>query len=413
MMLNKMGRVALASSLSLALALGATACNRDYTVAFVYMTTAKSTTGLIDAYAVDYQSGALTQLADSPIATSGKNPVAIITSPNGLYVYVVQRDDSSIEEFAVGTDGKLYPQTTYSSTGSFPLAAVVEPGNKFLYVVNTYQNGPNNTTLYTPASPGPGSISIFPINSDNSLGTPTTVNIGNNPIGVTASLFNHFLYVVDQEPAGTTGSAVGQILGFSINTSTGALTPAPGTNITADATGRTIATGYARGVTPSTVLIDPTSRFVYVSDQSTNQIYGSIVNSDGSLVPMVNSPFITGQFPLGMTIDPRGKYLYVANYVSNSVGAYAINTADGTLTASVGSTSFGTDTGPTCVTVESALGIYLYTSNSLGNTVTGAQLDPHNGALTSVQNTPFAGSSLPTCLTSVPNGDHTGQIIVP
>lgn len=414
MTFNKMGRAALASILSLAIALGATSCSRDYTVAFVYMTAAKAVPGLIDAYQVDYQAGTLTQLADSPVATSGKNPVAIVASPNGLFIYVVMRDDSSVEEFAVGTDGKLYPQKTYSTTGSFPLAAAVDPTNKFLYVVNTYQNGPNNTTLYTPASPGPGSITVFPIKADNSLGAPSqTVNIGNNPVSVTASLFNHFLYVVDQEPAGTTASPSGQVLGFSINTTSGALTPTPGTKITADSTGRTVATGYAAGVVPSYVLEDPTSRFLYVSDQSTNQIYGSIVNTDGSLLPMVNSPFLTGQFPLGMTIDPRGDFLYVANYVSNSIGTYAIDHVTGTLTANAGLSSTQTDTGPTCVTVEPALGIYLYTSNNLGGTVTGEQLDPHSGGLKPIQNTPFAASGLPTCLVSVPNGDHTSQLIVP
>ena len=68
---NKLGRGTLASILSLAL-VSVTACSRDYVLAYVYVTTAKPLTtasknGGVSAYAVDYQIGSLTPLADSPI----------------------------------------------------------------------------------------------------------------------------------------------------------------------------------------------------------------------------------------------------------------------------------------------------------------------------------------------------------
>ena len=60
MTLKPMGRAVKASMLSLAMALGVTACSNDYTVSYVYMTTAKTLPhGLINAYQVDYQSGYL------------------------------------------------------------------------------------------------------------------------------------------------------------------------------------------------------------------------------------------------------------------------------------------------------------------------------------------------------------------
>jgi 6-phosphogluconolactonase (cycloisomerase 2 family) len=128
---------------------------------------------------------------------------------------------------------------------------------------------------------------------------------------------------------------------------------------------------------------------------------------------MTNGPFSTGQFPVGMTIDPRGKYLYVANYSSQSIGAYVIDQATGTPVGSVGSATTAVPAGPTCVTVDPALGIYVYTSNNLDSSVSGMQLDPHNGGLKQVQNTPFPSSGLPTCVTTVPNGSHPTQIINP
>ena len=416
---NKMGRGTLASILSLAL-LSVTACSRDYVLAYLYVTTAKPLTstspnGGISAFAVDYQIGSLTPLADSPIP-AGRNPVTLVASPNSQYLYVVNQDDSSIGEYKIGTDGKIYLQNTYNTTGSTPTAIAIDQAGAFLYVTFQFQVGPNGQQLYSPASPGPGGVTIFPVNNeDGSLGTPSTVNVGNNPVGVVVSNIppsgnlGRFVYVIDQE---TSTSPKAQVLGFSQNATTGALTPAPGTIITTDSTGRTVATGYGAGTKPSAIAVDPSSRWVYITDEATNQLYGNNLNNDGSLTPMVNSPFPTGILPVGVTIDPRGKFLYVANFTSGTVGAYALDVNSGTPTGSIGSSSTATGTAPTCVAIEPALGIYLYTSNNLEGDVSAMQLDPHNGGLKQVQNTPFPSSALPTCAVAVANGSHPTQIIV-
>jgi 6-phosphogluconolactonase len=416
---NKMGRGTLASILSLAL-ISVTACSRDYVLAYVYVTTSKPLTstspnGGISAYAVDYQIGSLTPLADSPIP-AGRQPVTLVAAPNGLSLYVVNQDDSTIGQYAIGTDGKIYLQNTYNVTGSNPTAIAIDQAGAFLYVTFQYQLGPQGQQLYSSASPGPGGITIFPISSkDGSLGTPSTVNVGNNPVGIVVSNIppngnlGRFVYVIDQE---TTTTPKATVLGFSQNATTGALTPTPGTTITTDSTGRTVATGYGAGTTPSAIAVDPTSRWVYITDEATNQLYGNNLNNDGSLTAMVNSPFPTGIFPVGLTIDPRGKFLYVANFTSGTVGAYALDVNAGTPTGAVGSASTATGTGPTCVTIEPALGIYLYTSNNLEGDVSAMQLAPQNGTLKQVQNTPFPSSALPTCAVTVANGSHPTQIIV-
>jgi 6-phosphogluconolactonase len=413
MMWNKLGRGTLASILSLAL-VSVTACSRDYVLAYVYVTTAKPLTpsspaGGVSAYAVDFQIGSLTPLADSPVQ-AGRNPVTLVASPNGLNLYVVNHDDSSVGEYAIGTDGKIFLQNTYNITGSQATAIAIDAAGAFLYVTFTFQLGPNGQQLYSPASPGPGGVTIFPINKDGSLGSASTLKVGNNPVGVVVSRPAGgvtFAYVLDQEVA-----PKATVLGFSQNQTSGALTPTPGTAITTDSTGKTVATGYGAGTTPSAIAIDPSTRFVYVTDEATNQLYGNLVANNGSLVAMPNSPFATGIFPVGLTIDPRGKFLYVANFSSSTVGAYAIDVASGNPVGSVGSASTSTDTGPTCVTVEPALGIYLYTSNNLASTVSAMKLDPHNGGLSQVQNTPFPSSALPSCAVTVANGSHPTQIIV-
>jgi len=395
MNLHNIKRAAKVSLVSVAMVLGLASCSLDYTVGYVYVTTNKSNPGLIDQYSIDFDSGAVGQIG-TPIA-AGNNPITLLAAPNGKFVYVVNQGDSTVQEFAVQGDGTLVSKNTYAVTGTRPTAIAIDPRGAFLYVTFTYQTG------FSAAKPGPGGVSIFPVNADNSLGTPTTQNVGNNPVGITASYFNHYVYVLDQE---TVSNA--RILGFSQNTTTGALTAVPGTTITATTT-----TGYAAGVVPSAIVEEPTSRYVYVTDQVANQLIGYIVLPNGALQAMVNGPFQTGLFPVNLTIDPTGKLIYVANYNGSTIQGYMINGATGTPSGAVGSFATGTGTGPSCIAIDPALGVFLYTSNSLDNTLTGERLSPNTGALQAVQNSPFNTSLQPSCLTVVPTGAHASQAIIP
>ena len=420
MKFNTITRSAMAAGLSLAVGLGISACSRDYTAAYVYAVSNQN--GQIGAFAVDYQSGVLTQISGSPFTSGLTNPSTVVAAPNGKTLYVIGgTQQAQVSVIAVGTDGKLYPKASPNITGTYPTAAAVDSSGTYLYVAYTYQSG------FGPVSAGPGGISIFPINqADGTLGTPTNVNVGNNPIAIAVSVPtctatpvvtgnaacaaggtpNVFVYVVDAELAAGTP----QIIGFAQNTGTGALTllsgstcaPSPGT-----------CAGTQVGVSPSAIAIDPTSRFLYVTDKLQNEIYGYQIASQntGNLLPLRSSPFATGGYPVSITFEPRGKYAYVANYNSATVSSYSLNLANGSLGGSAGSGSFTAAAGTTCVTVEPALGIYLYTSDYLAGMVSGGQLSPDTGQLSAVVNSPFPTGNQPVCLVSVANGPHASQYV--
>jgi 6-phosphogluconolactonase len=407
----RIGRAALATMMSLALGLGITACSRDYTVAYVYATSAQ--TGAVSSYAVDYQTGSLVQIAGSPFASGLHNPATLVVAPNSKYVYVIGgSQDDAVAEMAIGTDGKLYGQHTYSIGGHSPTAAAIDPAGKFLYVTFALQS------IYTSAQVGPGGVAIFPINGDNSLGAVTLMNVGFNPVGVVASALNHFVYILDAEVAAPScgGGAAGELLSFLQNTSSGALTPIAGTVLTTGTP--STATGVCAGSVPTALAEDATSRFLFVTDRATSQIYGYLVQGAGSgtlagsLVPMQFSPFGTGQFPVAITIDPRGKFMYTANFGANTVSAYTIDPSSGNPSASAVSNAT-VATGPTCVTIEPALGIYLYTSNRLDGSISGAQLDPHTGALNNIENSPFTASAQLSCVATAANGEHAQSLVNP
>jgi 6-phosphogluconolactonase len=401
MRLKPMGRAGTASMLSLAMALCVTACSNDYTVSYLYMTTSKTLPhGLINAYQIDYQSGSLLPLADSPIDTGGRDTVGLVVAPNNLFLYTVNNFDSDVTEFAIGTDGKLYPENTYNISGSLPTAAAIDAAGKFLYVTFTYQNTASGQELYTPANPGPGGISIFPINADNTLGTPATVNVGRNPVGIATSAAGNFVYVIEQDAASTNN-----LLGFAENATTGALTPLAGVTINS---GNVPSTGFASGPNPAGLIEDATASHLYVTDQTLNQIASYSMGANGIPTPISGGIAQTEAGPMGMSFDLSGKFLYVAAYSANTIDGYTLGTSGQPVRSSVAA-SVQAGTGPTCVSVsgspsnaEPSHAIYLYTSNALSNNVTGEQLNPQDGSLDQIQGMPFGGSALPTCVVTVP-----------
>jgi 6-phosphogluconolactonase len=402
-LLNRMssktiGRVVKASMVSLAMALGVTACSNDYTVSYVYMTTSKTLPhGLMNAYQVDYQSGFLLPLADSPVDTGGRDTVGLVAAPSGLALYTVNNFDSDVVQFAIGTDGKLYPENTYNISGSLPTAAAIDASGKFLFVTFTYQNFGGQS--YTVANPGPGGISVFPIHADNTLGAPFAVNAGRNPVGITAvtNASGNYVYVIEQDAASSAN-----LLGFSENPTTGALTPLAGVNIVS---GNAPSSGFASGANPSGLIEDKTGTHLYVTDQTLNQVATYTVANG---IPTLAGTTSTDAQPMGMSFDLTGRNLYVAAYTANAVDVYAIGTGGVPVRATSGG-SVQTGNGPTCVTVSGAPSNanpthaeYLYTSNQLSGTLSGEQVNQTDGSLEQIQGTPFGGSALPTCAITVP-----------
>jgi 6-phosphogluconolactonase (cycloisomerase 2 family) len=337
-----------------------------------------------------------------------------VTSPNGANLYVINHDDNTLVEFAIGTDGKLYPQHTYNTPGTNPTALTLDPTGTLLFVVDGYQ------PTYTDLNPGPGAVVVYPVNSDGSLGTAVTNGnlsyfpVQNNPTSVNVAVvasgcpqknttYYEPVYVVNANTsvqAGTVSAFTFPVIqnpkGSGCVVSSGTLTPVAGSPFTA-------------GVAPTASASDPTGLFYYVTDSATNQLIAYTISSTGALVALENGPFATGTFPDAVTIDPSGKYIYVANYNSNSISAYQITPSTGAPSGLAGAATYSTDTGPTCVLVEPAFGKFVYTSNFLGSSVSGFELNVNTGVLTGAENSPFPSSGQPTCAAAVTHGNHPGE----
>ena len=395
MKLSKVGRMALASVVTLGLGIGITACGPPNTIDFLYVTSSnKSSPGQINVYKVDSQAGALIPISASPYSSGGENPVADVTSANGKNLYVINQASNAVVVFAINTDGSLAQQQSCSTPGTLPTQLAINQAGTYLYVVETYQPG------FSASKPGAGALVVFPVNATGQLGATGSLcqpvangansffPAGNNPVAVNVLPSSNFVYAVNENDATISDFQVGAGGALSL-----------------------IAT-YPVGVAPNAIASDPTSKFLYVTDGAANQMIGFLIQGNGTLINM-QTPFKTDILPVSVQVDPRGIYVYVANYNANDVSAYTINRGTGNATQIAGATTYGVDAGPTCILIEPAEARFVYTSNFLGQTVSGLALNPATGALSAVQNTPFKADGQPTCSAAITHGNHAIEVVQP
>jgi len=364
----------------------------------------QGTNGAIQVFAVDSQSGAIRFAAGtdkSPFLTGGESPTALAVSSDEANLYVAIADNNTVVHFTIASDGSLTKKDSVTLAEA-PTALAVNQANTFLYVVS----GTTTATLSEfPIKSGTiGSATaqrplLIPGNAGD-ITVPTAVAVLPNNKAVYATVYDQSSY----NPGGTVTSAAhpGWVFSYDVD-SAGALTAA-------------IGNPFQAGVKPSGVAVDPTDRFVYVTDFASNQLIGYGITDNSSLSFLISGPFRTGAEPSAITVDPRGKYIYVANALDSTVSSYAIDLATG-IPSTVINTSGGqlnaSDTQPVALAVDPALGRYVYTANFLGNSVSGFRLNPNTGALTQTQATPYPSESKPRAIVLIPHGNHSLQTTTP
>jgi 6-phosphogluconolactonase (cycloisomerase 2 family) len=403
MKLSKLSRTILVSSAGLVLATLLTSCEIE-TIDYLFVAnsagTGSSTTGEIQTFDVDSESGAIRN-GVSGVSSGGNNPVGMVVTADYANLYVVNQASNNVVHFSIADSGAL-TQKDMVATSPSPTSVAVNTAGTYLYVVS----GPNPATL-TAYSLSGGTIGS--VAAQETLSIPGYAGDTVAPTGVTVLANNNAVYVTayDQSaynPGGTTTSIAnpGWIFGYTVGTG-GALAPSAGGP-------------WKAGIKPMALAADPTSRFVYVTDFASNQMIGYTIQSGSVLDFMINGPFSAGSEPNSLVIDPRGKYIYASDGLSNQVTAFNISLATGTPSATInttGSQTNSTDTDPVSIVVDAALGRFVYTANYLGNSVSGFRLNPDTGALSPTQASPFPTGAKPSAVATVPHGNHAIQTVTP
>jgi 6-phosphogluconolactonase (cycloisomerase 2 family) len=398
MKFNKSSQLLLVSAASLLVAGLVTACG-TLTTDFVFVASSKAAGtnnyGEINVFEINAESGRMRQIPASPFPSEGRNPVAEAVSPDYTSLYVVNRDDNNIVQFAIGSDGKLYPQQTVNTPGIYPMA-VAANGSK-LFVVDTYQPLAKCST----AAPCSGSIGVFSITASTSSAVSkigaavTNPSVGGNywpltlsgtgssdvivPTAVNVADSGAYVYVTAYDSSVT--PHVGYIFGFSVD-STGTLTALSGSP-------------FAAGVQPSGIASDLAGKFIYVTDMTSGNVLSYSVAS-GSLTLV--GTYASGNQPSSIVVDPSFNFAYVANSVDGSITEYTIS--NGALTLPH---TYATGLQPVAIGIDPSKHHFVYTVNYLGSTVSDFLLSETDGTLLVTQYSPYDTNALPTAAAAVPH----------
>jgi YVTN family beta-propeller protein len=315
-------------------------------------------TNNVSQYSID-ANGALS-LKTTVAAVAG--PTSITVDPSGKYAYVANSFDSVISQYKIvaGVLMQMTPATEQSGApGSAPVSFTLEPSGKYAYAANS------------------GSDSVTQFSIDATTGALTnlvTIAAGKSPAFVTVTTDpagNKNAYVLNTgfpcpTPPGTCIAIAPSISQYSINATTGVLTPMATVTL-------------VLGTDPASITVDPAGKYAYVANYGNNTIsqYNIVA---GALSPMspatvLGVPTTLLSLPTSIAIDPTGTHAYVAN--GSGVYQYAIT--NGALVDLLTPTIYTGGFGQRAITVDGS-GKFVYMANLSSDSIsqfsigTGGQL---------------------------------------
>jgi 6-phosphogluconolactonase (cycloisomerase 2 family) len=274
---------------------------------------------------------------------TGTLPITVVTGST-LFAYVANSASNSISSYTV---------TAATAPYLAPLATTPQNVTAFTFL------NPNGSNLYEIDQAS--NLWVYNVNSSSGAITqatgitqPVVAGVQGDNFGA-VDPYGRFIYVTDDGVASSTYPQ-GTIYGFTIDQTTGALTPIAA--VTAFTTNLNV---------PQSIVIDHTGSYLYVTNFGTGTTPGtisaySIDQTTGNLTPLSTATYATGNGPVYATIDPTGTYLYVPNSgdtPTNTVSAFSIG-AGGALTPLASPTRAITGSSDVINVAVSPNGSYLY-----------------------------------------------------
>jgi 6-phosphogluconolactonase (cycloisomerase 2 family) len=236
-----------------------------------FLRVANYSTSMLSSYSIDNATGLLTARGSVP---TGIFPYAVVTHPNGNFVYTVDETGSSssgpsISGFSVNpSSGELTSLgQPFSVPALSPLDLVISPNGAFIFAIG-----------------GQGQVARMSINAATGAltrGPTTTINFSTGASCIAIHPTGSHLYVA------ASGAPAGFIQVFSVD-SAGVLT----------ATSQ-VPSGHGR----SCIAVDASGEFMYVTHSADNAVSSySISQGGGALTLLEQDP--TGTFPQAIALTP-------------------------------------------------------------------------------------------------------------
>jgi 6-phosphogluconolactonase (cycloisomerase 2 family) len=420
----KYGRVALALTGSIILGLSITCCG-VYTSGYMYVTGTQF--NQIGAFKIDHDFGYLTAVTGSPFASGGGDPVQEVVLPGGRFLAVVNKGSNNVSMFTIGGAGTLYFQQSYATSGSNPVSLVLSASGTYMYVLDSV----------APDGTGRGDLTAFSIDSNTGKLTLITNQNTFNTSGTQLPYFEvnykpvqlitagGYIYVLDTaynvaggraanpatpaacftSPTTEAACSTPDVFLYAVNATNGQLTLTQNQPLSVAAN-----PGYL-----TTIATASAGKYVYIANteggSSSNigepgYILPYTIGASGVLQTLVGGPvknYTSTVYPDAILANSNANFLYVANFGTGSVqqansniSAYTIATNGQLQPVPTAQNPYTSGSGPIWL-VEDPTNQYLYSVNYNDNTITGAVIDATHGQLSNLlKGTTFATVGQPT-----------------
>ncbi len=244
-----------------------------------------------------------------------RNPSWLAVHPSGRYLYAVNETaeflgvaGGGVTGFRITEDDGLDLVDVISSHGVEPCHAAIDPAGRFLVVAN-YRNG---------------SLTVYPIRDDGSLGDPTDVvqhhGSSSHPIRQSGP-HAHQVVFDDRRRVFVPDLGLDEIIVYVL-----------------EENGRLIrhsTSGLAQGAGPRHMAFHPTGGFAFVINELASTITTFAV-SDGRLEPLSSSSTLPGEWQAehsaaAIRVSPDGRFVYGSNRGPDSIAVFAFRESTGTL----------------------------------------------------------------------------------
>src|SRR5690606_9498115 len=258
--------------------------------------------GKITIYRFDRTARTLT-LSES--VNAGNYPSFLAVDPTHRFLYAVLEASSQVAAFAIDQKtGSLTALNQADSGGGAPAYVAVDRSGRWVMVAN--YNG--------------GSVRVFPIENDGSLGTPSATTMpGTNPHLIFTEPTNQHAYVPCK------GSD--RVVKYLFDDETGSLTETAAMNLST-----------APGAGPRHLAFHPTLGYAYLINELDDTITALSYDDAGVLSPLHTLPTLPNDANGGnnttaeVAVHPSGGFVYGSNRGHDSIVVYTVDSATGQLT---------------------------------------------------------------------------------
>lgn len=284
--------------------------------------------GAVSSFAIDQRSGALAFLSRQP--SEGGDPCHLCTDPTGRFLIVANHEDGTVAVLPIDEEGRLGPASDVQRhQGSGPGPTQKGPHAHFVTLDPTGR-------FVLVADKGIDKVMIYQLDATAGKLLPNDPPYGRLHAGAAP---RHLAFHPNGRYAYVNGEADMTLTAFAYDGERGALTEIHHVPTLPDGAPR-------ERVSTAQVLVEPSGRFVYVSNRGHHSIAGFAIDQDsGRLTPLGHTP-TGGRTPRNFAIDPAGVFLYAANQDSDTVVCFRIDPATGALTPTGQVTPVGA---PICV----------------------------------------------------------------